>query len=189
MTKAIIFDCFGVLATEAWLPFKAKYFGHDPKLSEKVTDISHQADRGLITREAAIQATAKLAGITPAEFRQAIGRNVPNEELFAYLRELKPRYKLGFLSNISDNYLHKIFTLEYLGLFDVIELSYKSGFIKPEAGAYKTVAARLGVDVRECVMVDDQEQNITGAARTGMKALLYHDATQLRTELDKLLRA
>jgi hypothetical protein len=97
MVKAIIFDCFGVLATEAWLPFKAKYFGHDPELMERVSDISHQADKGLISREAAIQATAELAGISPAEFSRAIGRNVPDEELFAYLRELKPYYKLGFL--------------------------------------------------------------------------------------------
>jgi putative hydrolase of the HAD superfamily len=187
MTKAIIFDCFGVLVTEAWLPFKAKYFGHDPKLFEQVTNISHQADKGLISREEAIQATSKLAGITPAQFRQAIGRNVPDEELFAYLRELKPRYKLGFLSNVSDDYLHTIFMPEYLALFDAIELSYKSGFIKPEADAYKAVAARLGVDLSDCVMVDDQERNVAGATRAGMKALLYHDAKQLRAELDAIL--
>jgi putative hydrolase of the HAD superfamily len=188
MIKAIIFDCFGVLATEAWLPFKAKHFGHDPKLQERVGEISHQADKGIISRDDAIRETAQLAGITPAEFRQAIGQNVPDEELFAYLRELKQDYKLGFLSNISDNYLHKIFTDEHLGLFDGIELSYKSGFIKPEEQAYQNVAQRLRVATNECVMVDDQEGNITGAIQAGMSALLYQDTATLRQQLGKLLK-
>src|SRR5665213_1964546 len=120
MTKAIIFDCFGVLATEAWLPFKAKYFGHDPELISEVNDISRQADSGLISREEASKATAKLAGITPTEFKRAIDRNVPDEELFTYIRELKTKYKLGLLSNIADDYLHTIFEPGHLALFDII---------------------------------------------------------------------
>jgi HAD superfamily hydrolase (TIGR01509 family) len=188
MIKAIIFDCFGVLATEAWLPFKAEHFGHDPELMKRVSNISHQADKGAISREDAVRETAELAGITPAEFRQAIGHNAPDEELFAYLRELKRQYKLGFLSNISDDYLHKIFTGEHLALFDGIELSYKSGFIKPEAQAYENAARRLGVETSECVLVDDQERNVNGAIKTGMSALLYRDASQLRIELDELLK-
>ena len=189
MIKAIVFDCFGVLATEAWLAFKAKHFGHDPELMKHVSDISHQADKGLISYDDAVRKTAELAGITPAEFRQAIGHNVPDEELFAYLRELKPNYKLGFLSNISDDYLHKIFTSEHLSLFDGIELSYKSGFIKPEAQAYKNAAQRLGVETNECVLVDDQERNITGARQAGMPAILYQDFEQFRTDLAKILKA
>jgi HAD superfamily hydrolase (TIGR01509 family) len=189
MAKAVIFDCFGVLATEAWLPFKKEHFGHDAALMERVTDISHQADKGLISQEDAVRQTAELAGITQAEFRQAIGGNVPDEELFDYLRELKPDYKLGFLSNISDDYLHKMFTPEHLSLFDAITLSYKSGYIKPEPEAYKNAAGQLGVTIGECVMVDDQERNITGAREAGMQAVLYKDVGQLRRELGSMLQA
>ena len=188
MTKAIIFDCFGVLATEGWLLFKAKYFGHDPDLFEQVTDISHQADKGLISREAAIQATAELAGISPAEFRQATGHNVPDEALFAYIKELKAGYKLGLLSNVSGNYLHKIFSPQQLGLFDVIALSFENGFIKPERQAFEIAAKQLAVAVGECIFIDDQERNVNGAIQAGMSAILYHDAPQLRTELDELLK-
>jgi HAD superfamily hydrolase (TIGR01509 family) len=188
MPKAIIFDCFGVLATEAWTPFKAKYFAHDPELFKRVSDISRQADKGLMSRDAAVQETSKLAGISPAEFRQAIGSNVPDEDLFAYLHELKLNYKLGLLSNISDNYLHHIFTPEHLDLFDVIALSFESGFIKPQMQAFKLMAERLGVKPEESVMVDDQESNVAGAREAGMEAILYENATQLRRELDKLLK-
>jgi FMN phosphatase YigB (HAD superfamily) len=189
MIRAVIFDCFGVLATEAWLAFKTQHFGHDPKLMKQVTDISHQADRGLISLDDAVQQTAELAGISPDEFRRAKGGNVPNEELFAYLNTLKPKYKLGLLSNISDDYLRKIFEPEQLAMFDGIELSYKTGVIKPQASAYENAAKRLGLPVEGCVMVDDQQRNVTGALEAGMKAVLYENFEQFRAELEKLLAA
>ena len=189
MVKAIVFDCFGVLVTEAWLPFKARYFGHDQALFDRATQISHMADKGMIDGEEAARQTSALAGITPEEFRRAIDKNVPNEELFSYLRELKPNYKLGFLSNISDDYLHQIFSEEQLEFFDHMELSYKTGVIKPEAGAYENAAKGLGVSVDACVMVDDQERNVTGAREAGMKAVLYKSTGQLKEELEPLLKA
>lgn len=188
MVEAIIFDCFGVLVTEGWLPFKQKYFGHDRDLFDKVTDIGHQADKGLIDRVDAIRQTAELAGISPEQFREEVFNNVPNDELFEYLRELKPSYKLGFLSNISDDYLHQLFKDEHLSLFDHMELSYKTGVIKPLAGAYENAAAGLGVAVNKCVMVDDQERNVAGAREAGMQAILYKNVSQLRNELEPLLR-
>lgn len=189
MIKAIVFDCFGVLATEAWLPFKAKYFGHDPVLLEQVTEITHQADSGLISRQDAIAATAKLAGITPQAFTQAIGTNVPDDELFAYIRGLKPNYKIGFLSNISDNYLHQIFTPDYLALFDAICLSFELGFIKPHPRAYELTAGQLGVEPEECVMIDDQPRNVAGAEAAGMNGILYQNVDQLKAELAPLLKS
>lgn len=186
MIRAIVFDCFGVLTTEAWIPFRLKHFGHDPELIAQVNDISRQADRGLMSRQAAINATAKLAGITPAEFIAAIDRNVPDEELFAYICQLKAKYKIGLLSNIADDYLHTIFNADQLALFDVISLSFKKGFIKPQAQAFETIAEELGVAPADCVLVDDQQRNVDGAADAGMTAFLYHDAAQLRSELKDL---
>jgi HAD superfamily hydrolase (TIGR01509 family) len=188
MVKAVIFDCFGVLATEAWRPFKAEHFAHDPKLFEQASNISWQADRGLISYGDFMEAIADLAGITPAEAIKAIERNVPDEQLFAYVRELKKGYKLGLLSNVAGTHLYRIFTDDQLALFDAIVLSFQNGFIKPEPEAFQDVARQLTVDIGECVFVDDQERNITGARKAGMQAILYRDAAQLRTELSELLK-
>jgi putative hydrolase of the HAD superfamily len=187
MTKAIIFDCFGVLATEAWLPFKDRHFGHDPVLMDEVSNISEQANRGLISREEAIRTTAKLAGITPAEATGEIDHNVPNEELFVYIRELKANYKMGLLSNIAGDFLHRIFKPDQLALFDAISLSYEKGFIKPQPQAFEIIAEQLSVDIKECVLVDDQERNVVGARQVGMSAILYQDVAQLKRELLQLL--
>jgi putative hydrolase of the HAD superfamily len=189
MIKAIIFDCFGVLTTEAWLVFKAKHFGHDPKLIKQATGISKQADAGLISRDDEVEKTASLAGISPEEFKDAVNQNVPDEELFEYIRELKLEYKIGMLSNISDNYLHHMFSQEQLGLFDAVTLSYKTGFVKPQLAAYGAAARDLGVETTECIMIDDLERNVAGAREAGMQAVLYKNVAQLRQDLAKLLKA
>jgi putative hydrolase of the HAD superfamily len=60
------------------------------------------------------------------------------------------------------------------------------GFAKPEARAYETVAAQLGVRTDECVMVDDRELCCTGAVETGMQAILYTSLAGLRQKLAEL---
>lgn len=188
MIKAILFDCFGVLATDAWLPFKKQYFGNDPKLYRQASDLVSQANSGLIDYETFISSVADLAGVDSATVHRAITRNVPNDELFDYIRELKQDYKIGFLSNIAGDRLKQIFTADQLALLDVIELSYKTGFIKPQAEAYRNIAQQLGVAVDECVFVDDQERQVAGAHQIGMPAILYQDFEQFRTSLDRLLK-
>lgn len=189
MVKAIIFDCFGVLVTEAWLPFKKKYFNDDPKLFAEASDAAKKANLGLISHADFINTAARLAGIPADEAWAYISRNVADEELFVFMAELKKKYKIGFLSNIAEDYLHKMFTEEQLALFDVIELSYKTGFVKPEPQAYKLVAEKLNVDIGDALLVDDQLRNTDGAERAGMQAILYKNLDQFKTDLTQLLES
>lgn len=187
MIKAIIFDCFGVLATEAWLPFKAKYFRNDPKKFEEASDLAKQANAGLISHQDFINSAAQLAGISPQEAEQFISRNVPNEELFALITQLKKTYKIGFLSNIAGDFLQRMFTKEQLTLFDQTSLSFETGFVKPDPRAFIEMTTKLGVEPNEAVMVDDQERIITGAREAGLQAILFKDYEDFKISLDKLL--
>ena len=187
MVKAIIFDCFGVLATEAWLPFKAKYFP-EAATHEQAGYLVKQANSGLISYQDFIERIAELAKITPDKVSHAIRQNVPNEPLFDYIkRDLKPKYKLGFLSNVADDYMHRLFTPEQRGLFDAITLSYKTGYIKPDPQAYTVAADNLKLDPQDCVLVDDSESNVAGARQAGMRAILYQDFDQFKADLAKIL--
>jgi FMN phosphatase YigB (HAD superfamily) len=188
MVKAVILDCFGVLATEAWLPFKDRHFKNDPERFAAASAIARQVNRGLISGDDFINEISKLSGVQPNQVRQAIAGNVPNQPLFDYLGQLKPRYKLGFLSNIGGDRLNQIFTPEQLALFDAISMSFKTGYIKPEPRAYQEMAAHLGVEAAECVFIDDQLRNVSGAEATGMKAILYKDMDSLKKELAELLK-
>lgn len=187
MIKAVIFDCFGVLVTESWTSFKAEHFGHDQELFGEASSLSNQADAGLITHEDAVKGTARLAGLSPKEVSEAIHTNSPNEPLFEYISELKQDYKIGMLSNAAADWLAQLFTPEQLALFDEVALSYESGFVKPKAKAYEIIADQLGVEIGDCIMVDDREEHCAGARDAGMQAVLYTNFSQTKDELNKLL--
>lgn len=188
MIKAIVFDCFGVLTTDGWLPFKAKYFAQDPQLLQLATDLNKQADSGLIDYADFMRSVAGLAGVPPAEAsRQIMGTHVANQLLFDYIANLKSGYRIGILSNAAGNWLSEMFSPRQLGLFDAVALSCETGFIKPQSGAYETIAERLGVSVTECVLIDDQARYCSGAREIGMPAVVYRDTGQLKTDLGKLL--
>jgi len=185
--KAIIFDCFGVLATEGWLPFKEQYFGDDPVRMQEATDLIQQASAGIISHEEFVKAVAELAGIPPTKVTSMLRRNVPNEPLFAYIKELKANYKIGFLSNSSSNWLHDIFTEEQIAQFDAIILSYETGLAKPDPKIYELTAQKLGVEPEECIFVDDQEWYSSAAEDIGMRGLCYKTFDQIRADLEEIL--
>jgi len=190
MVQAIIFDCFGVLATDGWLPFRDRYFGHDPELLERASVSNKRVDAGLQSYDDFFEEMATLSGLDVAETRRQIVNNVPNEKLLAYLsHDLKPHYKLGFLSNAGQNWLSTIFTPEQIELFDAIVLSYEIGAIKPDPITYETVAMKLGVAPEACVFIDDQLRYCDGARAVGMQAICYENTEQTIAELEKILHA
>lgn len=188
MIKAIIFDCFGVLTSEGWLPFKKKHFGHDHKLEQEATDLSKQLNSGRLSNREFVDQAAALAGVAPEDARRAIERNAANEELFDYIeQELSGRYKLAILSNAGGNLLRELFTARQLAPFDKAALSFETGYVKPDRRAYEHVAAMLGVEPEECVFIDDQQRHCSGARDAGMQAILYQDFEQFKKELEPLL--
>lgn len=118
------------------------------------------------------------------------GNGKPNDGLFEYIRDtLKPRCKLGILSNATGNMLGELFAPWQTGLFDDAVLSYEVGIVKPAPEIYQLTAARLGVLPEECLFVDDVERYCTVAAEQGMAAILYQDTKGTIVKIEELLHA
>lgn len=188
MIKAIIFDCFGVLAVDSWLPFKEERFGHNPKLFREAGDLNKQCDTGLISYDDFIIRIAKLAEIPTEQVREIIDDSPANKPLFTYIeQELKPAFKIGLLSNAGANWLDELFKPEQTQLFDAIALSFETGFIKPDPRAYIIIAQRLHVIPEECVLIDDQVRYCHGAKEAGMEFIEYNSFKQMKLELEQIL--
>jgi HAD superfamily hydrolase (TIGR01509 family) len=187
VTQAVIFDCFGVLTTDAWLPFKKQHFGNDPELFARAGELNKQSDSGLISTNDFVRAIGEMVKLPAARVAQLISNNVPNDELFEYLRKLKATYKIGLLSNTSDDRLKQLFGPEQLALFDAMVLSYETHLTKPMPEAYEAIAERLGVAPNECIFIDDQERFVTGAREADMPAIWYQDNDQLERDLTAFL--
>lgn len=188
MIKAIVFDCFGVLTTEGWFALLKKYFVYAPDKLRQAQDLLKQFDRGSITHTMFIQQLSDLAKIKPEQVSKYVYNNVANEELFDYIaQKLKPRYKIGMLSNAGGDWLNELFTPRQAALFDAVVLSYQTSYMKPEPEIYQLICEKLGVKSHETVFVDDVERHVSGGAAIGMHAVWYKNFSQMQKELEALL--
>lgn len=189
MVKAIIFDCFGVLAEDGWTPFKRKYIEGNPEVALAVQLLGKEVDSGKRSYRDMIKETAQLVGVDESVVRIAVERQVPNEELFAYIQaDLKPGYKIGMLSNASYDVMKLLFTADQAAVFDATVLSYEAGCVKPDEKMYRLIAERLEVNTSECLLIDDQQRHCDGAIDAGMQAVLYENFNQAKRDIGKLLQ-
>lgn len=188
MIKVVIFDCFGVLAEDGWLPFKRKYIGDNEQLAQEIADLGKQNEYGLLSNDELAETVAARLKIDRSIYDAAVGHSVPNDELFAYIATtLKPRYKIGVLSNANFDVVGQLFAAEQAALIDASVLSYEAKLIKPDERAYDLIAKRLGVTPDECVFVDDIERYCVAAEASGMQAILYRDTQQIIAQLANIL--
>lgn len=174
MIRAVIFDCFGVLATGTWSEFCERHFADDETKRVLARDLNRASDGGYITDAEYYGELAMLAGIEPDEVARQLREGIVlNAELFGYVSRLRPDYKIGLLSNVGSDWLYENFTEDQLALFDAKVLSHDSGYVKPDSRAYELIAERLGVQPEECVFVDDMEHNVAGAQAVGMQAVQH----------------
>ena len=188
MIKAIIFDCFGVLTTDGWHPFKNKYFAHDSDKAKEATKLNGLANSGQIEFQQFLNQVGDLAGLSAQQVHYEISRNVANEKLFEYIKGLAVQYKIGMLSNAAQNWLGELFGPTRLEFFDGIVLSCDIGVNKPQKGAYEAIASKLNVRPEECIFVDDLTSYLHGAEAVGMTAIQYTDFDQFKTELEAVLK-
>ncbi len=188
MIKAIIFDCFGVLTSDGWLPFKDKHFGNDTAKNEEATTLNALANSGKIPYTQFLTAVAQLASVSLSELDMEMHRSVPSEPVLRFIEELKNHFKIGMLSNISGDWLHELFTEEQISLFDAIALSYETGYAKPDSRAYEVIMERLGCTAEECIYIDDQLRFVDPANDAGMHAIQFKDFEQMKEDINQLLK-
>jgi epoxide hydrolase-like predicted phosphatase len=188
MIKAIIFDCFGVLAEDGWMPLKRKHIGDNAVMAQEVADLGKQNEYGMIDNETHLHQMAEIMGIDSEILRKALGVRVPNEELFDFVvKELKPYYKIGLMSNANFDVTKDLFTPNQAAVFDASVMSFESRLIKPDERMFDLMATRLGVRWDECVFVDDQERYCEVAERLGMRGVVYSDNQQCIEDLRAII--
>ncbi len=135
------------------------------------------------------QVTLKLEAKIPQDTFFRIYNDVfsANPPVLNLLRRLKTNHKLILLSNTDVQrfgFIKKNFP-EIL-LFDDYVLSYEVGYMKPHPEIYTIALKRARVPAEECVFLDDLPENIEGAQRLGMNAILYGPQTDLEYRLKQM---
>jgi len=188
--RAVVFDCFGVLLADV-LRTKADQIEHtNPEAAQRLFAAMRAGDRGIISQEEVAAQVGDVLGMSAEEvLHMAQAGEVKNEVLMSEIKKLRPRYKVGLLSNINGRaWLDERFGEGVLDdLFDTVVASGDVGMIKPEPGIFELVLERLGVEAHEAVMIDDLERYCEGARAVGMQAIQFHTTKQALDELNALL--
>lgn len=195
--KAFLFDFGSVLVKmgdETPRQALAEQLGVPLKALYRLVFDSETALRALVgelTIEQHWQAVGATLGIQPealpAVKAQFWSSDLVNHELVDYIRTLRPKYKVGLLSNAWDD-LRQVMQerFGFDGLFDELIISAEVGLAKPDARIFHLAVERLGVQPDEAVFVDDVLANVEAARGVGLNAIHYRDNNQLFAELEAL---
>lgn len=170
MIKAILFDMVGVLV------FKKD--GYTPKTPDEINTqnienlFNHLDDKKLISD---IKEKLKLSD---EEIERAV-RLIPEkyekfEDLWKLLPELKNKYKLAVINN-GNSIAHKYWKEKFnFKDFDLFLNSAEEGIKKPDAKIFLLACKRLKVKPEECLMMDDNLENIESARKLGMGTIWWN---------------
>ena len=185
MVKAIIFDFFGVVGLSTYQIVADKCaLSPDQRLGLK--DVHKAFDKGFIDEKEFLQTYASTINQPyddfVKDFFMSKKRFEASEPLLNYITELKKTYKIALLSNVNQG-AYKEFIVPYIGYFDEVMLSFQVNIAKPDEAIYELIAQKMGLDVSECIMVDDNYINCQGAAAAGMQDILYKDFSDFKPKL------
>ena len=167
--QAIVFDMVGVLLFKKinYIPKTKKQI--NARKIEKL--YNHVDDRKLLLD------SKEKAGLTTKEINEALPY-IPRKyekfkELWDLLPILKKNYKLAVINN--GNNLAEKYWMEKFGfnIFDAFVNSAKEKVKKPNPKIYLITCKKLNVKPKNCLFMDDTEENIIAAKRLKMKTILW----------------
>jgi putative hydrolase of the HAD superfamily len=192
--KAVIFDLFGTLVEN----FSAREYADllarlaetlgvpADSFSQMWRATSDERFRGVMqTTEAYLRFVCERLGarVSDEQFRRATEIRiaftsrymaVPRPDALPALTTLKSRgYKLGLISDCSNEPPLIWPTSPFAPLFDATIFSCRVGLKKPEPQIYHMATEQLGVKPEECLYVGDGDSHeLSGAAQVGMTSVL-----------------
>jgi lysophospholipase L1-like esterase len=97
-------------------------------------------------------------------------------------------YRVYYLSNMSEHVIRSNpEAFAFTSHMDGGIFSYDVKCIKPDLKIFRLLFEKYGLDPKECLFIDDHEDNIQAGKRLGMKGIVFSGHDQLTEALDKAL--
>ncbi|MGC8648941.1 MAG: HAD family hydrolase [Candidatus Micrarchaeia archaeon] len=196
--KAIIFDVGGVLidfSEEKYISWLSNKLNIDyKKIDNAILPLIDKMEMGRLKLEKAEKIFSKKLNIHPKSLMwvEGFSENAsPNVQVIKILEKLSKSYKIGVITNVSFSryYESRKLVLNSLlskGCVKTIISSCYFGVRKPNHKIYEEALKKLNVKAEETVFIDNQIENVEGAAKLGIHALLYTTAKKLEKDLRSL---
>ena len=196
---AILVDFGGVLTTSVNDAFRAfatglgappdlmlRLLAEDPESSRLL--VEHETgrlddegfERGFARRLAAAGVAVEPEGLIR---RMQAGMAPDDMMIDALAMLLATGEPVALVTNALGRDCYDGFDLDALA--DAVVISSAVGVRKPSRRIYAIACERLGVAPAACVLIDDLEHNLAGAARLGIAGVLHRDAARTVSELEE----
>jgi putative hydrolase of the HAD superfamily len=196
--RHIFFDIGGVLGTNGWdreeRARATERFGLDAKEFQcRHEEIISAWEEGRITIDEYLDNAVfyERRSFSREEFVEFMyAQSIPDPDAVQIARELTAhdRYTLMTLNNESDE-LNR-YRIRAFGISEIFEAFLSScwlGLRKPTQRFYENGVAIAQADPHASLFIDDRQQNLNPARNLGMKVVLFQSASQLRSDLGRIL--
>lgn len=189
MIKAVILDFYGVLFSNFDWDVIDERIKPDSDKAKRFEELKNQSNRGEITNRYLQTAVADLANDASHPDRPAVyAKPYFNHELVDYLTGIRPKLKIGLLSNGNrgdvERELDKNGRMEHL---DAVITSSDHEFEKPAKEAYESMFKALDIKPEEMVIIDDSQRHVDATRALGFKSIHYFNEIDFESEFKKFL--
>ncbi len=110
-----------------------------------------------------------------------------DDDMMTFCWNLQKRgYIVAALSNTIVDHVHVLNELGVYQPFRPLVLSCQVGLRKPEKEIYKVAAGLAKLKPKQCLLIDDREDNLEGARAAGWQGLLFTSPNKMLLDLRKL---
>jgi putative hydrolase of the HAD superfamily len=197
MIKIIIFDAGGVLLNiSPILGDIQKEFSLTKKdIEDHVLPLLRRHEKGEFAEnkfwELLKKRFAHIISIpTPTPLIRKYQKNIKIKKSVLALAQgyKKKGYKIAILSDTIPVHVSHMKKLGLLTHFERLITSYESKNAKPHPLAFRYALRKLGARPEETIFIDDKLENVQGAAKLGINAILFTSAAKLKKDMEKILR-
>ena len=180
--KVILFDCFGLFATDSVNDFFKELFGAD--FQKNKDRFCAPADRGEIGFEELVKGIAGEYHLDPSSlYSRFIAERTVNQEMIDFAKECRAKHHVYLLSNCIRGTIDEVFAgTDFALAFDGQFRSCDIGLVKPSPEIFAFVKQKLG-SPKDIVFVDDNPLNVEAAKKAGIPGIVFTSLQQLRADL------
>jgi putative hydrolase of the HAD superfamily len=164
------------------------------EINKRMQDVWEGGAIGTISERDVHQAVRERLGVDERQLEEFMGMiwreylGTANAELIEYVRQLRPTYRTGIVSNSFVGAREREQAVYgFVDLVDEIVYSHECGMSKPDPAIYALACERLRVEPARMVFLDDYGPCVAGARDAGIHAVLYRDNAQAIRDIEALL--
>jgi putative hydrolase of the HAD superfamily len=199
MIKAVIFDFGGVLKRPQIFTLETRdiasaYNVQREVIIEKGRLFLEPLRKGLITENQFWkQFSLALNKKVPKNKKDLLRKSYQDRfyiypKIVSFIKVLKKEgIKTAVLSNTIEPHVEIITQKGGYKGFDVVVLSCREHLQKPDKDIYLLAIKRLGVKPKECIFIDDKEDNLKTAKRLKIKTVLFKNQKQVIDDVSRII--